>query len=81
MASLNAYRIKFRRPGESPVTRPFIDLDMAKYIDADKLKEQIEKLDMESCISEEWSGFYYGIDSVLEVIDSLQQEQPEVDKQ
>ena len=39
----------------------------------------MEKLDRESCISEEWSGFYYAIDSVLEVIDSLQQEQPEVD--
>ena len=49
-----------------------------KYIDAEKLKERIKKLDMESCISEEWSGFYYAIDSVLEVIDSLQQEQPEV---
>ena len=50
-----------------------------KYIDAEKLKKRIEKLDMESCISEELAGFYYGIDSVLKVIDSLQQEQPEED--
>lgn len=52
---------------------------MSKYIDAELLRKKVEKLDMESCISEEWSGFYYAIDSVLEVIDSLQQEQPEVD--
>ena len=50
-----------------------------KYIDAEKLKERIGQLDMESCISEEWAGFYYAIDGVLEIIDSLQQEQPEVD--
>ena len=48
-----------------------------KYIDAEKLKERIEKLDMESCIPDKWDGFYYAIDSVLEVITSLQQEQPE----
>ena len=50
-----------------------------KYIDAELLRKKVKKLDMESCISEEWSGFYYAIDSVLELLDSLQQEQPEVE--
>lgn len=51
---------------------------MSKYIDAEKLKKYINRLDMESCISEEWSGFYYAIDSVFEVIDFLQQEQTDM---
>lgn len=51
---------------------------MSKYIDTEKLKERIEKLDMESCNSEELAGFYYGVYSVLELIDSLQQEQTDM---
>lgn len=52
---------------------------MKKYIDAEKLKKIINNLDTETCISEEATGFYDAIDKVCDVIDSLQQEQPEVD--
>lgn len=52
---------------------------MKTYIDAEKLKERIIKLESESCICEEVDGFDDGIGCVLNVIDSLQQEQPEVD--
>ena len=49
-----------------------------KYIDADKLKKTINRLDTETCISEEATGFYDAIDKTCDVINSLQQEQPEI---
>ena len=50
-----------------------------KYIDAEKLKKIINNLYTETCISEEATGFYDAIDKTCDVIDSLQQEQQEVD--
>lgn len=52
---------------------------MAKYINADKLKAEIDNLESFSCISEEQDGFYSAINRINDIIDSLQQEQPEVD--
>lgn len=52
---------------------------MAHYIDADKLKNRIKKLNMESGIAEEWDGFYYARDRVLDFIDSLQQDEKAVE--
>ena len=50
-----------------------------KYIDADKLIAEIRELRSESCISE--SDEYYEIakSEIIDIITSLQQEQPEVD--
>ena len=50
-----------------------------KYIDADKLKKNINDLYPENCLSKEATGFYDAIDKTCDVIDFLQQEQPEVD--
>ena len=50
---------------------------MSKYIDAEKLKERIAKLEADSCISEYKDGFDNGVGCVLDIIDSLHQEQPE----
>lgn len=52
---------------------------MSKYIDAEKLIVQIDNLESFSCISEEQDGFYSAISRINDIIDSLQQEQPEVD--
>ena len=49
-----------------------------KYIDADKLKAEIDNLESFSCISEEQDGFYSAIGRVIDIIDSLQQEQQKV---
>ena len=46
-----------------------------KYIDAEKLKAEIDKLESFSCISEEQDGFYSAISRINDIIDSLQQEQ------
>ena len=50
-----------------------------KYIDAEKLKAEIDNLESFSCISEEQDGFYSAISRINDIIDSLQQEQPEID--
>lgn len=50
-----------------------------KYIDAERLKAEIDNLESFSCISEEQDGFYSAISRINGIIDSLQQEQPEVD--
>lgn len=52
---------------------------MSKYIDAEKLIAKIDNLESFSCISEEQDGFYSAISRINDIIDSLQQEQPEVD--
>ena len=49
-----------------------------KYIDAEKLKAEIDNLESFSCISEEQDGFYSAISRINGIIDYLQQEQPEV---
>ena len=46
-----------------------------KYIDAEKLKKHIDNLESFSCISEEQDGFYSAISRIIDIIDSLQQEQ------
>ena len=50
-----------------------------KYIDAEKLKAEIDKLESFSCISEEQDGFYSAISRINDIIDSLQHEQLDVD--
>ena len=60
---------------------PFIDLDMGKYIDANRLCAEIEKTyksEIQPWLSgvSATSAIY---DYVLPLIDSLQQERPEVD--
>lgn len=50
-----------------------------KYIDAEKLKAEIRKLRSESCISESDDYYEYAKSEIINIIDSLQQEQPEVD--
>lgn len=50
-----------------------------RYIDAEKLKAEIDNLESFSCISEEQDGFYSAISRINGIINSLQQEQPEVD--
>ena len=60
---------------------PFIDLDMGKYIDANRLCAEIEKTyksEIQPWLSgvSATSAIY---DYVLPLIDSLQQEQPEAD--
>lgn len=52
---------------------------MRRYIDADKLIAEIFNLEPFSCISEVQDGFYSAINRINDIIDSLQQEQPEVD--
>ena len=51
-----------------------------KYIEAEKLKERITKLEADSCISEYKDGFDDGVGCVLDIIDSLQQEQMEINE-
>lgn len=50
-----------------------------KYIDAEKLKAEIDGLESFSCIGEVQDGFYSAISRINDIIDSIQQEQPEVD--
>ena len=49
-----------------------------KYIDAEKLKVLIQQL-IGECIRNNWSTTEYCLRKILSVIDSLQQEQPEVE--
>ena len=50
-----------------------------KYIDAEKLIAEIRKLCSESCISESDDYYEYAKSEIIDIITSLQQEQPEVD--
>lgn len=50
-----------------------------KYIPADKLIAEIRKLRSESCISESDDYYEYAKSEIIDIITSLQQEQPEVD--
>ena len=50
-----------------------------KYIDAEKLIAEIPKLCSESCISESDDYYEYAKSEIIDIITSLQQEQPEVD--
>ena len=68
------------------IPHPFIDLDMGKYIDAEKL---IAKLKRQKCkleLSIQSQGDYgqsfqiFAYENILSLIDSLQQEQPESSK-
>ena len=52
--------------------------NMKKYIDADKLKAEIQKLRSESCISESDDYYEYAKSEIIDIIDSLQQDQSEV---
>lgn len=52
---------------------------MTHYIDADKLIAEILKLRSESCISESDDYYEYAKSEIIDIIESLQQEQPEVD--
>lgn len=52
---------------------------MGKYIDAEKLSFQIEKLFPDSSDERIVEGFEYALDKVKAIIDHLQQEQQEVD--
>ena len=52
---------------------------MNKYIDAEKLIAEIRKLCSESCISESDDYYEYAKSEIIDIITSLQQEQPEVD--
>lgn len=49
-----------------------------KYIDAEKLIAEIRKLCSESCISESDDYYEYAKSEIIDIITSLQQEQPEV---
>lgn len=50
-----------------------------KYIDAEKLIAEIRKLCSESCISESDDYYEYAKSEIIDIITSLQQEQPEID--
>lgn len=50
-----------------------------KYIDAEKLKAEIRKLCSESCISESDDYYEFAKTEIIDIINSLQQEQPDVD--
>jgi len=50
-----------------------------KYIDADKLIAKIKELNLVTKTYEEQVAFNNALAMVVEIIDSLQQEQPEVD--
>lgn len=52
---------------------------MSKYIDADKLKAKVKELNLATKTYEEQVAFNNALEMVVEIIDSLQQEQPEVD--
>lgn len=52
---------------------------MKKYIDVELLKAEILKLRSGSCISESDDFYEYAKSEILDIIDTLQQEQPEVD--
>ena len=47
-----------------------------KYIDADKLIAEIQKLRSETCISESDDYYEYAKSEIIDIINSLQQEQP-----
>ena len=49
---------------------------MMKYIDADKLIAEIQKLRSETCISESDDYYEYAKSEIIDIINSLQQEQP-----
>jgi hypothetical protein len=55
-------------------TAPFIDLDMGKYIDAEKLKAHIQYLIKKDNYE------LFDVPELLSFIDSLQQEQLDIDK-
>lgn len=58
-------------------TRPFIDLDMGKYIDAEKLKRFVESIGLTPQKSADYNDGRDDVKMVvLDFIDSLQQEQP-----
>ena len=50
-----------------------------KYIDAEKLIAEIQKLRSETCISESDDYYEYAKSEIIDIITSLQKEQPEVD--
>lgn len=50
---------------------------MSKYIDADKLKAKVKELNLATKTYEEQVAFNNALAMVVEIIDSLQQEQPE----
>lgn len=81
MASLNAYQIRFWRFRENLTPHPFIDLDM-KYIDADLLRKVMKEHTLfyagQANLLDDTNALD-GYDEVLAIIDSLQQEQQEVD--
>lgn len=55
-----------------------MNLNMNKYIDAERLKAEIDNLESFSCISEEEDGFYSAISRINGIIDSLQQEETDM---
>lgn len=54
---------------------------MAKYIDAEKLKAKVKDLNLATKTYEEQVAFINALAMVVEIIDSLQQEQPEIEKE
>lgn len=59
---------------------------MTKYIDAEKLRKEIERLDKSNtvdlnngCDDDQCYGYYLALSDLINSLDSLQQEQPEVD--
>ena len=52
-----------------------------KYIDADRLKEAVEKkYNSNDTVGDRWDlGYDTACEQILDIIDTLQQEQPEVD--
>ena len=61
-------------------TRPFIDLDMGKYIDAEKLKRFVESIGLTPQKSADYNDGRDDVKMVvLDFIDSLQQDQLELD--
>lgn len=59
---------------------------MSKYIDADRLCAELEKLyngevPIHDSQCDYGDGYFTGIGRVFDIIDSFQHEQPEVDKQ
>ena len=52
---------------------------MKQYIDANKLIAKINELRSETCISESDDYYECAKAEIIEIIESLQQEQPEVD--
>jgi len=60
------------------VSALLFDLDMTKYIDADRLKEAVEKeYNSNYTVGGRWElGYDTACEQILDIIDSLQQEQP-----